>query len=324
MAQRHEVKCSYRKLVVVLLISNVLSLLMLVQILSSGSRTGMFPAKPRSPTTTQQGISHLRANNDNAMAQQTSLGYTYQPHPHVFGFVHIAKTAGSYINSYLAAHYKRVCGDKGNSYDSAALYRRVNDTIHSHLDHYQQPCQNVQCNYGDDIIRRTYQNGYGRARVPFEVMKEVGFEDCDYIALEIHAEDWEDVASTLGNEPPLLGSIPDQEVPSSNDPNKNVKLELHVPCRDPIDHLLSQCNHGRKAFPCTATSVSELNSLVDDCMFGHRRFDSDLWMNNPVFQLKCFDVSSQLDTYLVHMFGILQPRRHIVEEYISLASNEPR
>ena len=29
-----------------------------------------------------------------------------------------------------------------------------------------------------------------------------------------------------------------------------MKLELHIPCRDPIEHLMSLCNHKKRTFTC--------------------------------------------------------------------------
>ena len=56
-----------------------------------------------------------------------------------------------------------------------------------------------------------------------ELENTIGFEDCDYISIE---ENWEFWPNTF----------PDGKF-------HNISMELHVPCRDPVDHILSQCNH---------------------------------------------------------------------------------
>ena len=63
----------------------------------------------------------------------------------------------------------------------------------------------------------------GRSRVFLPIKQEIGFEDCDYISAETSWSFWRD---TFGN-----GRF------------HGLKMELHVPCRDRLDHLMSQCNH---------------------------------------------------------------------------------
>ena len=74
--------------------------------------------------------------------------------------------------------------------------------------------------------------GWHRERVPHEVMDEIGFEDCDFISNEVPWSWW-----------PRFEDWP-------------LPLELHVPCRDPLDHLMSQCNYRRSTFNCVDASRS--------------------------------------------------------------------
>lgn len=50
--------------------------------------------------------------------------------------------------------------------------------------------------------------------------------------------------------------------------NANLTLELHVPCRDPVQHLMSYCNHKHKVFDChqnhtTETLLKEYHKCVN-------------------------------------------------------------
>ena len=115
----------------------------------------------------------------------------------VVGHVHMAKTAGTSVNGLLASRYERVCGNKGYSYDSYGANLRM-------------AASDGNPHKVKDSIRTQFQ-GYGRERVPLPVMDEIGFEDCDFISME---SNW-----------PFWRRFEDWPLP----------LELHVPCRDPLD-----------------------------------------------------------------------------------------
>ena len=66
-------------------------------------------------------------------------------------------------------------------------------------------------------------------------MKEEGFEDCDWISLEEPAGTW----------------------PKFFQNREKWPLEFHVPCREPLDHFLSMCNHKNRQFDCTATDLEK-------------------------------------------------------------------
>mmetsp|Transcript_38637 Transcript_38637/g.56796 ORF Transcript_38637/g.56796 Transcript_38637/m.56796 type:complete len:354 (-) Transcript_38637:1177-2238(-) len=110
-----------------------------------------------------------------------------------------------------------------------------------------------------DIVSKVRQ-GWLRAVVPNHLMAEIGFEDCDWISHETNWEFWKQFQS------------------------RKQPLELHVPCRDPVDHLLSQCNHQRRSFSCEGNLVKEINR----CLIYQNRFSNQLMSLRNV-QLKCFD-----------------------------------
>ena len=117
-----------------------------------------------------------------------------------YGHLHYPKTAGSTINGELSSHFERVCGNKGYSYDQYQFNQRKemnNTTTHVHK------------------YMRNYEGGAKRV-----AMSEIGYEDCDYVSMEIGWRKWLDLPAAI------------------------MPLELHVPCRTPlVDHLMSQCNH---------------------------------------------------------------------------------
>eukprot|EP00934_Nitzschia_sp_Nitz4_P009360 Nitzschia sp. Nitz4//scaffold28_size193895//129885//132995//NITZ4_001671-RA/size193895-snap-gene-0.346-mRNA-1//-1//CDS//3329546000//9350//frame0 len=255
-------------------------------------------------------LSSTASTNISSTTSSGGSGFTYQPYPYVFGLVHVAKTAGSYINSYLAAHFERVCGNKGYSYNSAANYRLVNHSVEASLSRNETPCLNFKCTYGKEE-----KNIKTRPRD----IKAIGFEDCDYIALERKWTAWGEVAQELSKSPLL--DVDDSTKKNNSSDAASVQIELHIPCRDPIDHLLSQCNFKSKLFRCSA-NAKVWKSNVDACVIGQRRFKYEMWEKDPLLQVKCFS-DTQVTSYLEYMSNILQPRRRKVD-YVSLSTNRPR
>lgn len=145
---------------------------------------------------------------------------------------------------------------------------------------------------GPDIISGIYE-GYNRGRVPPGVMDEIGYEDCDYVSLESHWSAWRSVAQVW-------------------------PLELHVPCRDPLEHLMSQCNHRHKKFDCNATN---LRQQVQSCLVKPERFHANLTQVANL-TLKCFN-PSPMQPYLEYMDPLLE-RKRIQTPYIHRDSNQPR
>ncbi len=204
----------------------------------------------------------------------------------VIGHVHMAKTAGTSVNGLLASRYERVCGNKGYSYDSYGANLRM-------------AASDGNPHKVKDSIRTQFQ-GYGRERVPPPVMDEIGFEDCDYISME---SNW-----------PFWRRFEDWPLP----------LELHVPCRDPLDHIMSQCNHHHRTFDCVNASrgPESLAWEVQRCSLFLNRFAWDLLgLNNT--RVKCYDFSDQFSRYLAHMDKVLEKRR-IPATFVRWETNRPR
>ena len=135
-------------------------------------------------------------------------------------------------------------------------------------------------------------------------MEEIGFEECDYISQESLWEFWRD---TFGN-----GKF------------HGVKMELHVPCRERLDHLMSQCNHGGKKIACDAETDEELFESVKKCYsytYVLERYDHKLQNH---FDVKCFDFKKQFTDYLKYMSGILQKRRFQSTPYVKRETNGHR
>lgn len=152
---------------------------------------------------------------------------------------------------------------------------------------------------GPDLISYKYPN-FNRGRVSPEVMREIGFEDCDYISLELPWEIWKEIA-------PLW------------------PMELHVPCRDPLDHFMSQCNHKGIEWNCEDDTWNQdsttLWDQIDACLVGMDRFNFLLTRIDQL-QLKCF-TPIPIEPYLEYMDQYLQ-RKRIPMPYIHRSSNTPR
>ena len=138
---------------------------------------------------------------------------------------------------------------------------------------------------GPDVISKQYPK-FNRGKIPPQVMDETGFEDCDYISIEEHWEHWRQIAVKL----------------------KPFEMEFHVPCRSPLDHLMSQCNYRHQTFDCEA---EDLKAEVDACLIYMNRFGKNLTLisssSNDV-TLKCFN-PIPIDPYLEYMSKFLQRRR---------------
>ncbi|KAL7468090.1 hypothetical protein ACHAXS_008311 [Conticribra weissflogii] len=197
----------------------------------------------------------------------------------IYGHVHMAKTAGTEINALLAMKYERVCGHKGYSYD----FHQVNERHKQ----YSENHNNVKSILGrtNDLISKSGVGG--RDQIPMAIMKEVGFEDCDFISIEEPASTWSKLDLKLGGWP----------------------IEFHVPCRDPLSHLMSQCNFHNKKFRCDSSDMSYIHSQVQKCIddFHNLRYREDL-RKFPNATMKCFDPIPP-SNYVDYMGNILQHRR---------------
>ncbi|CAB9498825.1 expressed unknown protein [Seminavis robusta] len=256
----------------------------------------------------------------------------------VYGHVHMAKTGGTNLNGMLATRYERVCGHKGYSYDAIAHNQRTRE--------WQASTEK----YGDglytlhDSITQIKPN-YNRGRVPPKVMFEIGFQDCDWISLEDpgwrawphHVLPDLKMATTDANNDDDDGN--DDDGNDNDATTTTTRLELHVPCRDPVDHLLSMCHYQSIDFDCSIpfesdvgtkkhnhdsskqTADTTMEEQIDSCLMGLGRFHHEL-ANLPHTDLKCFDYQQQ-DLYLQYMDQRLQPRRQ-QQTYVWRASDRKR
>jgi len=203
-----------------------------------------------------------------------------------FGHIHMAKTAGTELNGMLASRFDGICGNKGYSFD----YFQHNERVRS-----QNKTWTNGKIIGDSVSISSRR--YNRGRVPDSLMQERGFEECDYVSHETDHGFW----ATLGsNETPL---------------------EIHVPCREPIDHLLSMCNQKHKTFDCKGDKEA-LTAQVKTCnVFVGMRFDSAL-ESIPNLSLKCFP-ALPVERYIRYMSDFLQERRNRVD-HVHRDTNVPR
>jgi hypothetical protein len=97
-------------------------------------------------------------------------------------------------------------------------------------------------------------------------------------------------------------------------------MELHVPCRDPIDHFLSYCNWHRYQFDC---DNPDLEQEVSKCISAHNaaRFTPHL-LTNDKLDVKCFN-PIPVEPYVQYMDTILQSKR-VPSNYVPRWSNQPR
>jgi hypothetical protein len=140
---------------------------------------------------------------------------------------------------------------------------------------------------------------FGRDRVMPSTMSEIGWEDCDWISHETGHKFW-----------------------FQFDDFHDTPMELHLPCRDPIDHLMSQCNYKGKKLSCNGTD-EELIESVESCFAFLHRFSMEL-TNRTKTTLKCYDFRQQFTTYMDYVSEKLQPRRFVSENYKQRETNKKR
>lgn len=179
--------------------------------------------------------SHVNTNNS------TTLSST------IYGLLHMAKVAGTEINGELALRFRNVCGNKGWSFDA------YQSNMRHHVASTKHDCHNLKGCIQDSVASKRGLD-WNRGRIPFKLGVERGFEDCDYVASEAGYEFWKTHFLPLGG--------------------SDIRKELHVPCRkDPVDHLMSMANHGKKTFNCSAI---DLKKEVKRCSMTQDRFHNSL------------------------------------------------
>ena len=190
----------------------------------------------------------------------------------VYGHVHIARTGGSFVNRMLSQKYQRVCGNKG--YSLPELTHKVDEVK-------QAQRRARKRNHKNAMIPKTKSKGLG------QVMEEIGFQDCDYMSHETGWEFWQMLRGKV-----KVGS----------------PIELHVPCRDPVDHLMSLCNFYDHSLRCE-DGEEEFMSGVRKCL--HRgveaRFSNQL-LKSPPLTVKCMDFKKQFTDYMDYMGARLEKK----------------
>lgn len=170
---------------------------------------------------------------------------------------------------------------------------------------FERVCGNK--GYSFNAYQANMKKGLGFAS--HAVMKKWGFEDCDYISMETGYHLWPTWESFWKPHAEFLSSL-------------NLTLELHVPCRDPLEHLMSMCNHNRRKFNCDAADLESefvrCTNVQEDFM---KRFSLEM-KDLPNTSLKCFN-PIPIEPYIDYMGGFLQ-RKRIPHVYWNVSTNLER
>ena len=213
----------------------------------------------------------------------------------VYGYVHVAKTAGTQLNGLLASKYERVCGNKGYSYD----FKAHNDIVKA-VATEMNVSQVGNGGKSQELMWKQHGENLHPDRGIYELeeMQEIGWEDCDYITHEAKVPTWTAIADSL-----------------------HVPLELHVSCRDPLEHIMSLFNFLGKKLDCTNPNlVGQVKKYVPSSTV-QARLNQQLG-SHPNITLKCFDAIPPTK-YANYMGTILQKRR-VEADYVPRSSNKSR
>jgi hypothetical protein len=235
--------------------------------------------------TTATTTIHKVDNDDDSNRHVTNTRAWIRPNK-VYGLVHIAKTAGTTINGEMAAHFERCCGNKGYSHDYHAYSERAKIMSAQHVN--------------EKKISRRYHSFQGQYKI--EEMDEIGYTDCDWITHENSVSDWIKIVETS------LHPV-------------GLELELHVPCREPLSHLMSMFNFFGKTFDCNSTDLKEHIQKSIKSYMVIDRFDFTL-ATHPNITTKCFDPVPPT-RYRDYMGTILQ-HKQVDTEYMFRATNQIR
>lgn len=227
-----------------------------------------------------------KASSSSSQLLSTDDAQAYTRPKILFGHLHMAKTGGTTLNGIMANRFERVCGNKGYSYDAYLANERAKEASHA---------------ADDESIKLSSK--YGHDRVKKSLMYEIGFEDCDYISTEEEHPQW------------WIDNFGDGRF------HNGTVMELHVPCRDPIDHLMSQCNYFHHTIDCDAENDEDFYKSIEKCYVYLGRYSHRLRHH---FDVKCFDFHQEFTTYVDLMAKELQERRFISEPYIKRDTNRPR
>jgi len=238
-------------------------------------------------------VDHSAAVSTDNINNEESL--IFRRSPYIIGHIHIAKTGGTSLNGELALNYENVCGNKGYSFDNYL----VNERLKTGKD-----WKTVKDSYSNEDDPKSNRN---RGKVPLKIANEIGYHDCDYISVEGNWEFWNKF------DLPPFDTIP---------------MELHLPCRDPIDHLMSQCNHRFEEIYCDEIQNEPYNhtmlrNQLNPCLNQYdgigERFNKAL-LKYKTTSIKCYDYEVQFSKYLDYAASKLQKKR-IQSQYVHRDSN---
>lgn len=201
----------------------------------------------------------------------------------------MTQTAGSSINGIAANKFERVCGHKGYSFGAF---------------HDNEKAAELVANGGTPTPK-----DLSWSRVMEPTMEDIGYEDCDYVSNEVHYNWW-------------IHKFGDNRF-------HQTPMEMHVPCRDPIDHLMSQCNYAeddgkfvKQQLACDAATEEEYFASVRKCfVYVKERYNHKLEKH---FDVKCYDFKNQFSGYLNYLSERLEDRRYGTQEYVRRETNDPR
>jgi len=217
------------------------------------------------------------------------------PLPVTYGLVNIPGSGGSIINRILALKYERVCG-KANSYNAYRQndFQRQRD-ISGYLDGWGFSLPKYNPVLRQKMAKQKLAMERRNRKKRFELfdntrhLSNIEFDDCDYVAIELpskllkkESKLWKENLHGLGG-----------------------PVELHIPCRSPIDLLMSMCAYKKKEFLCDVPD-RELNIQIHDCMSLLNKFSMDF---SSDFTTKCFRSTARMDDYIEHMGKTLQKKR---------------
>ncbi|OEU23493.1 hypothetical protein FRACYDRAFT_233662 [Fragilariopsis cylindrus CCMP1102] len=205
-----------------------------------------------------------------------------------------------------------VCGNKGYSYDAYQFNSRGR----------QNNITEVGEN-NDSISAVSNSTHFDRGRVKEGIMKEIGYENCNYISQESVWNFW----------PTLIKDLNQKNNKNNYNNNNNnstlLTLELHVPCREPLQHLMSMASHFNKKYVCDEQEINiTIPQAIDTVymkQFGDSRFSTTLLLNNSDnnnnIDLKCFN-PFPLENYIHYMKDKLTSRRFPVLHYQQRTTNQ--
>eukprot|EP00980_Cylindrotheca_fusiformis_P002048 scaffold451_cov121-Cylindrotheca_fusiformis.AAC.4 len=145
-----------------------------------------------------------------------------------------------------------------------------------------------------------WKSGRASGRVMPPVMDDIGYEDCDWISLEDKMSAWRRFSG-----------------------ENKTNIEMHVPCRDPLEHFMSQCNYRKHRFNCSITEPMELAKEIHKCLKDEDRFRAkEIPSFGPNMNFKCFN-PIPVTRYVDYMGQLLQERRFVVD-HIERETNRKR